>query len=48
MKTTYEKTSWGWLAYSIVNGRLCRGRGETKSLARHAMLEVINSHFKEV
>jgi hypothetical protein len=39
MKPQYERTSWGWLAYAVIDGHLRRGRGETKAAARRAMLE---------
>lgn len=33
MKPQYERTSWGWIAYALIDGRLCRGRGATKTEA---------------
>lgn len=37
MTPTYERLSWGWLAYVLHNGYFYRGRGETKRAALTAL-----------
>jgi hypothetical protein len=37
MKPTYERISWGWLAYVLHAGYLYTGRGGTKAEARRAL-----------
>jgi hypothetical protein len=37
MKPQYERISWGWIAYTLHDGHLIRGRGPTKREALSAL-----------
>lgn len=40
MNITYERISWGWIAYCIIDGHLRKGRGCTKQEAKQALLSL--------